>query len=258
MFFVPELPVPPSEYRAMFANSASSGLKGGMGGGGGGDGGGDGGDGDGGDDGGDGGDGGGDGGGGGWNCTTKDSFAVLAKKTLGGKGFAIKKLCPKPGAAHSAPFQPSPNESVMSRVHVAPSATANGALEVFPYGAPPLSVVPSEQARLQPTSSGYVPPEQVIAEETIEGGDDGGDGGDNGGDGGGDGGDGGGDGSGDDGGGGDGGGDGGGNGHEVKSLGHAVCCGSTELPYGMQITPGAPFAYSCLMHAEVAAGLTPR
>ena len=48
-------------------------------------------------------------------------------------------------------------------------------------------MVPSEQARLQPTSSGYVPPEQVIAEETIEGGDDGGDGGDNGGDGGGDG-----------------------------------------------------------------------
>ena len=33
----------------------------------------------------------------------------------------------------------------MSRVHVAPSATANGELEV--YGAPPLSVVPSEQAR---------------------------------------------------------------------------------------------------------------
>ena len=62
----------------------------------------------------------------------------------------------------------------MSRVHVAPSATANGKLEV--YGAPPLSVVPSEQLRLQPTSPGYDPPEQVIAEEIV------GDGGENGGD----------------------------------------------------------------------------
>ena len=53
----------------------------------------------------------------------------------------------------------------MSRVHVAPSATANGELEV--YGAPPLSVVPSEQVRLQPTSPGYDPLEQVIAEEIV-------------------------------------------------------------------------------------------
>ena len=55
----------------------------------------------------------------------------------------------------------------MLSVHVAPSATANGTLEV--YGAPPLSVVPSEQLRLQTTSSGYVPPEQVIAEEMVAG-----------------------------------------------------------------------------------------
>ena len=54
----------------------------------------------------------------------------------------------------------------MSRVHVAPSATANGTLEV--YGAPPLSVVSSEQLRLQPTSLGYDPSEQVIAEEMVE------------------------------------------------------------------------------------------
>eukprot|EP00964_Phaeocystis_antarctica_P015883 scaffold8790_cov69-Phaeocystis_antarctica.AAC.2 len=63
---------------------------------------------------------------------------------------AKEKLCPKPGAFHSFPFQPSPYESVMLSVHVAPSATANGELKV--YGAPPLSVVPSEQLRLQPTS----------------------------------------------------------------------------------------------------------
>eukprot|EP00964_Phaeocystis_antarctica_P129761 scaffold93638_cov54-Phaeocystis_antarctica.AAC.1 len=47
----------------------------------------------------------------------------------------------------------------MLSVHVAPSATANGSLEV--YGAPPLSVVSSEQ---------------VIAEEMVESGCDGGDG----------------------------------------------------------------------------------
>jgi hypothetical protein len=113
---------------------------------------------------------------------------------------AREKVCPKPGADHSAPFQPSPYVSVMSRVHVAPRATASGTLEE--YGAPPLSVVPSKQLRLQPTSSAYDPLEQVIAEE-IDGaaGGSGGDGGD-----GGDGGGGGGDGSGGGGGGGDGGG----------------------------------------------------
>ena len=36
------------------------------------------------------------------------------------------------------------------------------------YGAPPLSVVSSEQLRLQPTSFAYHPPEQVIAEEIVE------------------------------------------------------------------------------------------
>ena len=89
--------------------------------------------------------------------------------------FSKAKFCPKPGAAHSAPSQPFPNASVISRVHVAPSATANGTLEV--YGTPPLRVVSSEQLRLQPTSCGYDPPEQVIAEEMIEGGCEGGEGG---------------------------------------------------------------------------------
>ena len=116
---------------------------------------------------------GGEGGGGGerggaWSCTTKDLVP------LGWSPFANEKLCPKPGAAHSAPSQPSPyeyvsaDESVMSRVHVAPSATANGELgdDDEGYGAPPLSVVPSEQLRLQPTSLGRDPPEQVIAEVT--------------------------------------------------------------------------------------------
>ena len=74
----------------------------------------------------------------------------------------------------------------MSRVHVAPSATANGKLEV--YCAPPLRVVPSEQLRLQPTLPGDAPPEQVISEK-IDGaaggeGCEGGEGGDGGGDGG--------------------------------------------------------------------------
>ena len=89
--------------------------------------------------------GGGEGGeGGGWNCTTKDVDPS--------EPSAKEKLCPKPGASHTFPVQPSPYQSVMYRVHVAPSAAANGKLEV--NGAPPSSVVPSEQARLQPTSSG--------------------------------------------------------------------------------------------------------
>ena len=114
-------------------------------------------------DGGCGGDGGDGGGAGDRNCTTKDLVPWSP--------FAKAKLCSKPGAAHSFPFQPSPYESVMLRVHVAPSATANGTGEV--YGAPPLSVVPSEQLRLQVTSLGYAPAEQVISEE-IDGGNGGG------------------------------------------------------------------------------------
>ena len=101
---------------------------------------------------------------GGWNCTTKELTAW--------EPLAREKACPKPGAAHSAPFQPSPYESVISRVHVAPSATTKGALEL--YGAPPLSVVPSEQLRLQPTSSAYDPLEQVIVEKAVTHGGDGG------------------------------------------------------------------------------------
>ena len=110
---------------------------------------------------------------GGWSCTTKD---LVPRKP-----FGKEKLCPKPSADHSAPFQPSPYESVMSRVHVAPSATASGTLDA--YGAPPLSVLSSEQVRLQPTSAGHEPPEQVIAEEIVDAaGGDGGCGGRGGGD----------------------------------------------------------------------------
>ena len=107
---------------------------------------------------------GGCGGGLGESCTTKD---VAPWEPL-----AREKSWPKPGAAHSAPFQPSPHESVISRVHVAPSAATKGTLAT--YGAPPLSVVPSEQLRLQPTSLGYDPREQVITEEMVMGGDGGG------------------------------------------------------------------------------------
>ena len=108
--------------------------------------------------------GGGGGDGGGSNCTSKDLVPSLP--------YAKEKVCPKPGADHSAPFQPSPYESVMSRVHIAPSATVSGTLEV--YGAPPLSVVSSEQLRLQPTSLGYDPLEQTIVEEVDVGSGEGG------------------------------------------------------------------------------------
>ena len=60
----------------------------------------------------------------------------------------------------------------MLSVQSALSATANGKLEA--YGAPSLSVVPSEQLRLQPTSPGYEPPEQVIIEEIAGDGEGGG------------------------------------------------------------------------------------
>ena len=55
----------------------------------------------------------------------------------------------------------------MSKVHVAPSATDNGSLEAYgaPNGAAALSVVPSEQLRLQPTSLGNDPLEQAIVED---------------------------------------------------------------------------------------------
>jgi len=79
------------------------------------------------------------------NCTTKDLIPWWPT--------AKEKLSPKLGAAHSAPFQPSPYESLMFRVHFAPSATTNGKLKASPYGAPPLSMVSSEQLRLQLTSS---------------------------------------------------------------------------------------------------------
>ena len=94
-----------------------------------------------------GGNGGGEGGEGGswsWSCTTNDAVPFLP--------VAKENLCPKPGATHSFPNQPSKRELVISRVHVAPSATANGTVEV--YCAPPLSVMSSEQLRLQPTSLG--------------------------------------------------------------------------------------------------------
>ena len=151
-------------------DGGGNGGDGGDGGGGDGDGGGNGGDGGDGGDGGNDGGGGGGGGDGGWNCTTKD--LVPCWGCLGMGPSAKEKLFPKLGASHFAPFQPSPYESVMSRVHVAPSATANGTLEV--YGAPPLSVVPSEQARLQPTSLAPDPLEQVIVKKIVGVGGDGG------------------------------------------------------------------------------------
>jgi hypothetical protein len=86
---------------------------------------------------------------GGWNCTTKVSVPTFSPFHFN------EKLCPKPGAAHSAPFQPSPYGSIMLSVQFALSVTANGKPEA--YGAEPLSVVPSEQLRLQLTSSGYEP-----------------------------------------------------------------------------------------------------
>ena len=58
----------------------------------------------------------------------------------------------KPSAYHSASFQPSPNESTMFSVQVAPMATANSDSDA--YGAPPATLVPSVHPKVQLTSLG--------------------------------------------------------------------------------------------------------
>lgn len=90
-----------------------------------------------GDGGGGGGDGDGDGGGGGdgGECfATKDTVSSCLHGFLEQRGahqrFRKEKVSPKLGAAHCAPFQPSPHVSIMVRVHVAPIVTANGELDV--------------------------------------------------------------------------------------------------------------------------------
>jgi len=58
----------------------------------------------------------------------------------------------KPSAYHSASFQPSPNESTMFSVQLAPMATANSDSDA--YGAPPATLVPSVHPKVQLTSLG--------------------------------------------------------------------------------------------------------
>ena len=81
------------------------------------------------------------------------------------KPLASEKFCPKPGADHSAPFHPLPDESLMPSVQLAPMATSTG--EVEEYGAPPFSVVPSVQLRPQLISPGSLPGEHAMSEVTV-------------------------------------------------------------------------------------------
>ena len=71
---------------------------------------------------------------------------------------------PKP--AHMLPFQPSPHESVIERVHVAPIAT----VAEPDHGAPPESVTPSEHESVQLTSDAYEPPPTLIVPVVVGGG----------------------------------------------------------------------------------------
>ena len=57
----------------------------------------------------------------------------------------IENVWPQPD--HCAPFQPSPHESSIDSVHAPDTSCVVG-----PYGAPPLSEVPSEQLSVQLTS----------------------------------------------------------------------------------------------------------
>ena len=66
----------------------------------------------------------------------------------------------KPSAYHSASFQPSPNESTMFSVQLAPMATASSDSDA--YGAPPATLVPSLQLKIQLTSLGQSPAATVI------------------------------------------------------------------------------------------------
>ena len=81
------------------------------------------------------------------------------------KPLASEKFCPKPGADHSAPLHPLPDESLMPSVQLAPMATSTG--EVEEYGAPPFSVVPSVQLRPQLISPGSLPGEHAMSEVTV-------------------------------------------------------------------------------------------
>ena len=60
------------------------------------------------------------------------------------------------------PFQPSPHESVADRVQTVFAGTVDSA----EYGAPPESVVPSEQESVQLTSVGNEPPPTVTVDVT--------------------------------------------------------------------------------------------
>ena len=66
--------------------------------------------------------------------------------------------CPRP--THVAPFQPSPNESVIVSVHVVEPITMP--LTNPEKGLPPESTAPLLQESTQPTSPGYMPPDTVI------------------------------------------------------------------------------------------------
>lgn len=67
---------------------------------------------------------------------------------------------PKPSAYHSASFQPSPNESIIFSVQVAPTATDSSDSDA--YGAPPATLVPSVHPKVQLTSLGQFPAATVI------------------------------------------------------------------------------------------------
>ena len=67
---------------------------------------------------------------------------------------------PQPGASQRFPFQPSPNESVISRTHTVPSSWVQ--IDSDDHGAPPdscrLSQFRQLQVNVHPTSFGQSPP----------------------------------------------------------------------------------------------------
>ena len=82
-----------------------------------------------------------------------EGYATVNSAVAEAPGFSMENgPWLKPSAYHSASFQPSPNESTMFSVQMAPMATASSDSDA--YGAPPATLVPSVHPKVQLTSLG--------------------------------------------------------------------------------------------------------
>ena len=83
---------------------------------------------------------------------------TMDKAALSPEPLGIVYVVPKP--VQTAPFQPSPHESVAVSVQSVPNVVSARPEK----GLPPERVAPSEHESTQPTSPGYMPPDTVTAD----------------------------------------------------------------------------------------------